>query len=84
MYIYLGNLRFPVIQGEMNFDSSFFLVELCYVERCKKQIDCYRIEGIDIATKLENIRLFFLFVISILIVDKLIENEKNNTICYHC
>jgi len=25
MYIYFGNLRFPVIQGEMNFDSSFFL-----------------------------------------------------------
>ena len=60
MYIYFGNLRFPVIQGEMNFDSFFFLVELCYVKRCKKQIDCYRIEGIYIATELENIRLFFL------------------------
>lgn len=59
MYIYFGNLRFPVIQGEMNFDSSFFLVELCYVKRCKKQIDCYRIEGIYIATELENNRLFF-------------------------
>ena len=55
MYIYFGNLRFPVIQGEMNFDSSFFSCGTCYVKRCKKQIDCYRIEGIYIATELENI-----------------------------
>lgn len=61
MYIYFGNLRFPVIQGEMNFDSSFFLVEICYVKRCKKQIDCYRIEGIYILPL--NLKIFDCFFV---------------------
>ena len=59
-------------------------MEPYHVKRRKTRINYYRIEDIDTATELENIRLVFLLINSILTVGKLIENEKNNITYKHC